>query len=61
MNPHLVAPIVFGCIFATTLLGMRLSAALPKHHLSTDTKDVVRVGASDPRPGKFAPAANNLI
>lgn len=33
MNPYLVAPIVFACIFAATLLGMRLNAALPEHHL----------------------------
>jgi len=44
MNPYLVAPIVFACIFAATLLGMRLNAALPEHHLNADTKDAVRVG-----------------
>lgn len=44
MNPYIVAPLVFVGIFATTLLGMRLSVALPKHHLSADTKDAVRIG-----------------
>jgi hypothetical protein len=44
MNPHLIAALVFGCVFATTLLGMRLRATLPEHHLSTDTKDAVRIG-----------------
>ena len=44
MNPYFVAPIVFACIFASTLLGMRLNAALPEHHLSADTKEAVRIG-----------------
>ena len=46
MNPYIVAPLVFSCIFAATLLAMRLSAALPDHHLSADTKDAVRIGMS---------------
>jgi len=44
MNPYLVATLVFTCVFASTLLGMRLSAALPEHHLNADTKDAVRIG-----------------
>ena len=44
MNPYFVAPIVFACVFASTLLGMRLNAALPEHHLSADTKEAVRIG-----------------
>ncbi len=38
------AATVFGILFGATLLGMRLRAALPQHHLSHDAKDAVRVG-----------------
>lgn len=44
MNPHLVTLLVFVCLFAAALLGMRLRAGLPEHHLSDDTKDAVRIG-----------------
>jgi hypothetical protein len=44
MNPYLIAPVVFAGIVAATWLGMRLNAALPKHHLNADTKDAVRIG-----------------
>ena len=36
--------IVFACAFGGVLLGMVLRAALPEHHLSTDSKDVVKLG-----------------
>src|SRR5271157_5946440 len=44
MNPITVATIVFACVFGAALLGIRLRAALPRHHLSDDTKDTVRIG-----------------
>ena len=44
MNPIIIATIVFACVFGTALLGIRLRAALPKHHLSDETKDTVRIG-----------------
>src|SRR5262249_44571113 len=34
--------IVFVCVFGGALLGMLLQSALPEHHLSTDTRDVVK-------------------
>jgi hypothetical protein len=37
--------IAFACILAGTLVGMLLRNMLPEHHLSSDTKDVVRLGA----------------
>jgi hypothetical protein len=43
MNPHIVALLVVTCIFGAVLLGMRLRAALPAHHLSDETKDAVRI------------------
>ncbi len=36
--------IVFACVFGGALLGMFLHAALPEHHLSTDSKDIVKLG-----------------
>jgi len=36
--------IAFACMFGGALLGMCLRAALPEHHLSTDSKDVVKLG-----------------
>jgi hypothetical protein len=35
---------VFACVFAGTVLGMLLRKALPEHHLSADSKDIVRLG-----------------
>jgi hypothetical protein len=34
--------IVFACVFGGALFGMLLSAVLPKHHLSDESRDVVR-------------------
>src|SRR5258708_24399973 len=36
--------IVLGCLFGAGLLGVCIRAALPEHHLTTDTKDAVKVG-----------------
>lgn len=44
MNAAAIAGIAFVGILGTTLLGMRLRAALPDHHLSAETKETVRVG-----------------
>jgi hypothetical protein len=39
-----IAGITFACIFGGALLGMFLRTVLPEHHLSPDSKDVVKVG-----------------
>jgi len=44
MSSLLISCIVFACIFAGTLLGMLLRAVLPEHHLSAETRDVVKLG-----------------
>jgi hypothetical protein len=44
MSPILLSLIAFACIFGGTFLGMFLRRRLPGHHLSGDTKDVVRLG-----------------
>ncbi|SDP01911.1 DUF4239 domain-containing protein [Afipia sp. GAS231] len=44
MSAIALACITFVCISGGVLLGMFLRKALPEHHLSTDAKDVVRLG-----------------
>ncbi len=39
-----VGGIVFACTFGGALVGMTLRALLPEHHLSADSKDVVKLG-----------------
>jgi hypothetical protein len=39
-----MSAIVFGCVFGGALLGMVLRALLPEHHLSGESKDVVKLG-----------------
>jgi len=43
MSPTAISSIVFSCIFGGALLGMFLRSVLPEHHLSADSKDVVKV------------------
>jgi hypothetical protein len=43
MPPLVIASIVFACLFASALLGMALRTRLPVDHLSTDSKDVVKL------------------
>ncbi len=44
MSPLAISGIAFGCIFGGTLLGMVLRALLPEHHLSAESRDVVKLG-----------------
>ncbi|MGO9018671.1 MAG: hypothetical protein ACLQVJ_10015 [Syntrophobacteraceae bacterium] len=44
MNPTLVALVVFVFVFGGTLLGMYLRIVIPEHHLSEDSKDVIKLG-----------------
>jgi hypothetical protein len=43
MSGLAIGGIVFVCVFGGAFLGMLLSAILPKHHLSQDSKDVVKL------------------
>jgi hypothetical protein len=36
--------IVFACVFGGALFGLFLRAVLPEHHLSADSKDIVKLG-----------------
>lgn len=44
MSPLSVSSIAFACVFGGTFLGMFLRKLLPGHHLSEQTRDVVRSG-----------------
>jgi hypothetical protein len=44
MSPLVISAIVFGCVFGGSLFGIWLRTALPGHHLSTESKDAVKVG-----------------
>lgn len=44
MSAIALSSITFACITGGVLFGMLLRATLPDHHLSPDTKDVVRLG-----------------
>jgi hypothetical protein len=39
-----ISGIVFGAVFGGALVGMMLRAWLPEHHLSADSRDVVKLG-----------------
>ena len=44
MSPLLMSLIVFACVLGGMFLGIFIRNRLPEHHLSGDTKDVVRLG-----------------
>ena len=44
MSTMAIGGIVFACVFGGALLGMFLRAVLPEHHLSADSKDLVKLG-----------------
>jgi len=46
MNALAIGGLVFVLVFGGALLGMYLRAVLPKHHLSEDTKDIVRISTA---------------
>lgn len=46
MQPFLIAFVAFISLFSGALLGMLLQNFLPKHHLSNEAKDVVKLGAA---------------
>ncbi|MBI1816347.1 MAG: hypothetical protein HYR72_15320 [Deltaproteobacteria bacterium] len=46
MSPLEIALIVFACVFGAAMLGLFIGNALPDHHLSPDTKDVVKLATA---------------
>ncbi|HEV2174224.1 MAG TPA: hypothetical protein VGR71_11690, partial [Nitrospira sp.] len=43
MSPDNIGLIVLACVFGGAMLGMALRAILPEHHLSADSKDVIKL------------------
>jgi hypothetical protein len=44
LSPTTVAGVVFVCAFGGALVGLRLRAALPEHHLGNEARDTVKLG-----------------
>ena len=44
MSSTTLSLIVFACVFGGALLGIFLHAVLPQHHLTNETKDIVKLG-----------------
>ncbi len=44
MSTMAISGIVFACVFGGAMLGMLLRSIVPEHHLSSDSKDVVKLG-----------------
>jgi hypothetical protein len=44
MSSNTVSLIVFACVFGGALFGILLHAVLPQHHLSAESKDIVKLG-----------------
>ena len=44
MSAVVIGWIVFACVFGGALFGLFLRAVLPEHHLSADSKDIVKLG-----------------
>jgi hypothetical protein len=44
MSATIISLIVFACVFGGALLGIFLHAVLPQHHLSSESKDIVKLG-----------------
>jgi hypothetical protein len=46
VSPLGIAVIVFACVFGAAMLGLFIGGVLPEHHLSQDSKDVVKLGTA---------------
>jgi hypothetical protein len=44
MSSTTISLIAFACVFGGALLGILLHAVLPQHHLSNESKDIVKLG-----------------
>ena len=44
MTPVALSVVVFTCVFGGAILGMVLGRVLPEHHMSSESKDVVKLG-----------------
>jgi len=46
VSPLVISLVAFGCIFGAMLLGMFLRRVLPEHHVSDESKDVMKMGTA---------------
>ncbi|GAU82851.1 DUF4239 domain-containing protein [Bosea sp. BIWAKO-01] len=46
MNPYVIGGIAFLCVFGAALIGMFLRARLPEHHLSSDSRDAIKLATA---------------
>ncbi len=46
MSALAISLVIFGCIFGGMLLGMFLRGVLPEHHVSDESKDVMKLGTA---------------
>jgi hypothetical protein len=46
MNPLAVGGIAFACLFGGAVLGVALSGVLPEHHLSSDSRDAIKLATA---------------
>jgi hypothetical protein len=44
MTSIAISIVVFGCVFGGALIGLTLRGYLPEHHLTSDSRDVVKLG-----------------
>jgi hypothetical protein len=44
MSPLAISSVLFACIFGVAVAAMLLRRVLPEHHLSADSKEVVKLG-----------------
>ena len=44
MNAYIISLVIFACVFGGALLGALLRTSLPDHHLSSESKEIVRLG-----------------
>jgi len=44
MSAIAISWIIFACVFGGAMLGMLLRSVVPEHHLSADSKDIVKLG-----------------
>ena len=57
MSALAIGGIVFVSVFGGALLGIFMNAVLPKHHLSSNSKDVIKVAMARPLLVEIGPCA----
>src|SRR5262247_353250 len=55
MSPMGISTLMFVCVFGGALCGLLLRATLPKHHLSTDSTDIVNLVLLDRVLASYGP------